>query len=608
MTAAQAVSPLLPASPIADAAALAPIDRGRALFDLLREKWKEVPAGIYDRADTTKLLQLADWELRDYWESVWSETSTGPGYATRGWYQDLYRDQFRGKRVLEIGSGCGVDGIHFIRNGAKWYFADIVPSNLKLIRRILDSFGLDCEGMTYIEDLGSLDQIPDGFDFIYCNGSMIHVPFAFSRRETLALASHLKPGGRWVELCYTRERWAREGRLPFSDWGKATDGEATQWAEWYDVERLRDRFAPLAFQPLLAFPYYDDDYVWFDLRLDAPPDRASAATLVDALPPRLPIALAPGGFNRHGATTLDAVNTPDGPALRVQTDPAFWSFALQGTLPGATLQQALGDIPDGSLPAIELLVSVQKGRVGVGLMSEDLRNFVGLEQHLPQRGEPYTVKIPCPPGQERYDIILRNTQGGDIASGFILHQMALTTMRVDTADAAGDDAAVISLTALLRRHQGHDVPALAPDVPVYVRAVPVEALDRAFGYEEASDDIPDEDALLDYFERNHRGNTVLIAGAAGWNEVARESVDILLIDGAQGADALRHDTDKAIALLRHGGLMLWRGFCPQSDALQAFPEARNLALAIHQGWRSWAPAFATMFWVSGSHLLVGVKR
>jgi len=205
-------------SPIVEAADKVTHDHGRALFDLLRQKWKEVPAGLVDRVDTGKVLTLSDWELRDYWEGVWHESTSGAAYAVRGWYQEQYRDMFRGKRVLEIGSGCGIDGVDFIRNGAKWYFADIVPGNLKLIRRILDAFGLDCEGMTYIEDLTSLDKIPDGFDFIYCQGSMINVPFAVARRETLQLVSHLRPGGRWVERCYPRERWAREGGLPFANW------------------------------------------------------------------------------------------------------------------------------------------------------------------------------------------------------------------------------------------------------------------------------------------------------------------------------------------------------------------------------------------------------
>lgn len=445
MPAAHAVSPPPADSTMSAAAALAPVDGGRALFDLLRQSSRQVPAGLYDRADTAKLLALADWELRDFSDAVASETSAGPGYAHRGWYQDLYREQFRGKRVLEIGGGGGIDALHFIRHGAIWHFAEFSPSNLTLIRRLLDIFGLSCDGMTQIEDMGSLDRIPGDFDFIFCNGAMIHLPFAVARLATARLAAHLKPAGRWIERGYTRERWVREGRLPFDDWGKLTNGPDTPWAEWCDIDRLRERFAPLAATPILAFAYRDNDDAWFDLRVDASPLRAE-----------------------------------EGP--------------------------------------------------------------------------------------------------------------------------------VIALTSLLRRHLGEDGASLAPALPVAVRSVPVAALDRAFGYAEPSDSIADEDALLDYFERNHGGNTVLIAGHEGWDRALPNTADIVLIDGAQGADALCRDTDRAIGLLRRGGLLFWHGFCPDGEALAIYPEARALALAVHQRWRTWSPAFATMFWVTGSRLLVGIKR
>lgn len=609
MTAAQALSPLMPTSPIADAAALAPIDRGRALFDLLREKWKEVPAGIYDRADTTRLLQLADWELRDYWDSVWSETSTGAGYATRGWYQDLYRDQFRGKRVLEIGSGCGVDGIHFIRNGATWYFADIVPSNLKLIRRILDSFGLDCEGMTYIEDLGCLDQIPDGFDFIYCNGSMINVPFQFSWIETLHLVSHLRPGGRWVELCYPRERWAREGGVPFSEWGKLTDGEATPWVEWYDLQRLRDRFAPVALKPVLAFNYYDDDYNWFDFRIDSVPDRQQVASYIDAGPAqRVPVSLSPSGFKRHGTTTIEPVTLGTKPALRVQTSPSFWSYAIHGSLDATVLQQAGLVTTEDTLPAIELTLTVQQGRVGVGLMAEDLVNFIGLEQHCPSRDEPHVVRIPCPPGRARYEIMLRNTQGGDVPSTFLLQQLVLTTVRKETTSSSDDVADAIPLTARLRLCMAPGEKQPTSELPVFVRSLPFNALDRVFGYEETTEAIGDENDLLDYIERNQRAASVVLSGGEGWAEATPGSIDIALVDGARGAGALQRDTARAIDLLRPRGMMIWRGFSAESKTLATYPEARAIACAIHDNWRAWAPSFLQIFWIADTNLLLGVKR
>src|SRR5262249_25534439 len=155
--------------------------------------WATIPAGLVERRQSDLLLGLSERELREYWEGVQAQTSLGAGFPVRGWYHKLYADVFRGRRVLEIGSGMGIDGIHFIRNGASWYFVDIVRSNLTLIKRTLAAFDLPYEGMSWIEDLRSFDEIPTDFDFIYCQGSLINVPFQFARVETLHVISKLKP-------------------------------------------------------------------------------------------------------------------------------------------------------------------------------------------------------------------------------------------------------------------------------------------------------------------------------------------------------------------------------------------------------------------------------
>ncbi len=713
------------ADPIVQAASLADHDHGRALFDLLRRKWNEVPAGLVGRVETSKVLDLPDWQLRDYWEGVWHESTSGPAYAVRGWYQEMYRAMFRGKRVLEIGSGCGIDGIEFVRNGATWHFADIVPDNLRLIRRILDAFGLDCAGMTLIEDLRSLDRIPDGFDFVYCQGSMINVPFAFARRETLHLLAHLRPGGRWVELCYPRERWAREGGLPFAAWGKLTDGEATPWVEWYDLERLRARFAPADVTPLVAFNFYNDEFNWFDLRVDAPPARHQVASFVGMEQARrLDIALSPAAFRRHAGASIETVAGADGQsALRVVTPPKIWSYAAHGTLSTQTLQQATAGLPtDQAVPAVEIEVSVQQGRVGLGILSDDLCTFVAQERYVAEGAEPKRLRLPCPPGYPRYHLLLRNTQGGDQASVCTIHRLALTSVRADlpaeALELVAGPAPVVGLTGLVRRHLAAiraDRAAVASfddRIPVFVRAVGIDALDRALGYAEPSRAIPtdrrrsyrawtmeaDDAPILAYLYRNHRPRRHLEFGTwegfgatlcatqcdaeiwtlnlpdgernadgtpayasvrgddsrpqdaapiatdqgapcfqtdagpfIGWryrqaglahrvHQILADSrqwdprdfppgfFDSVLIDGGHDAAVVVNDTDKALALLRPGGLMLWHDFCPVDGPMADFPATRGVVFGIHQGWRRWAPAFARIFWIRPSYLLVGVKR
>jgi len=235
-----------------------------AVFDLLRTKWSTVPAGLDNRRSSTDLLALPDTELKDLWLGVHREATTGEGFAVRGWYQTLYRDVLKGKSVLDVGSGMGIDGVEFARHGASVTFVDIVESNLQVLKRLCEIFGAPDVRFVHLQNLASLNVLPE-FDVIWCQGSLINAPFDFSARESAAIMQHLKPGGRWIELAYPRERWERDGRPAFSVWGTMTDGEGTPWMEWYDLERLLNRLAPATFAPVLALYFHNDDFNWFDL-------------------------------------------------------------------------------------------------------------------------------------------------------------------------------------------------------------------------------------------------------------------------------------------------------------------------------------------------------
>ncbi|MCK6453244.1 MAG: class I SAM-dependent methyltransferase [Alphaproteobacteria bacterium] len=707
----------------AEAAGNAAVDRGRRLFDLLREKWHEVPGGLMGRVDTEHVLGLSDWELRDFWRGVHHEASTGPAYPVRGWYHELYRDQFRGKRVLEVGSGMGIDALHFIAHGAKWHFADIAPSNLRLIRRLLDAFGYDCDGITYVEDLGSLDALPGDFDFIFCHDALTRLPFAFARHLALHLLPHLTPGGRWIELCYPRARWERDRRPPFADWGRVTDGDETPWAEWYDRDRLAERFAPAQFAPLLAFDFYNDDFNWFDLRFDAVPDRQKAMSyLSGAGRASHALGLQASAFQVHPGSEIAEQRTAAGTALRVRTSPRIWSYAAHGTIGAATLGQIVPPGAEDVLPVIEADVLVTEGHVGVGILADDLQNFVGQERLLVPRDAPYKVVLPCPAGLAKYRLMFRNAMAGDVRSEFAVTRLALACRSAEELterQSDGVDGPVIPLSAIVRRHwatiarenEAPDAPQPKPDVPVFVRAVAIDELDRALGHAEPSRGIAtdrgkdfrawkmetDDAPILAYLYRNHRparhlefgtwegfGATLCAtncdaevwtlnhpdgernaAGQMAYSRQMRESeerpdgatpiegdgatyqtdagafigwryrkaglahrvhqiladsrewdprdfapgfFDSILIDGGHHSDVVASDTEKALPLLRPGGLMLWHDFCPAEGPMTDFPATRGVVNAVHRQWRTWSRHFVQIFWIRPSYVLLGVKR
>jgi hypothetical protein len=194
----------------------------RKSFDVLRKKWGEVPFDQYERRMSEDLLRLSDDELLEKWEFAYRGSSTGEAFSVRGWYQTLYRDALRGKKVLDVGCGLAPDTIHYAQHGAIVTFLDI------------------------------------------CCGSMINAPLEVTRIETQAILQHLPVNGRWIELAYPKVRWEREGRLPETEWGARTDGGAP-WMEWHDLQKLEYLLAPAAFEVVLTREFHNADFNWFDL-------------------------------------------------------------------------------------------------------------------------------------------------------------------------------------------------------------------------------------------------------------------------------------------------------------------------------------------------------
>lgn len=165
-----------------------------------------------------------------------------------------------------------------------------------------------------------------------------------ARREALDLLSHLKPGGRWMELVYPRERWLREGAPAFEQWGKVTDGERTPWA-------------------VLGFEFCSHNYRWLDMEYTADKpfrvedyDVALLSRCIELL--GAPLQLEAGARRRWFG---QGIVCPQG------------LFAPAATIDlGATLR-ALPEVPG---IAVDLECRVAKGAVGIGAPAKlVVRNF-----------------------------------------------------------------------------------------------------------------------------------------------------------------------------------------------------------------------------------------
>jgi 2-polyprenyl-3-methyl-5-hydroxy-6-metoxy-1,4-benzoquinol methylase len=242
-------------------------------YETLRKKWVEVPSDTLGRMKTTDLLNLSDESLLALWEKARADITTGAEFAHRGWYHALYADGIRGKKVMDVGSGFGVDSITFAQHGANFTFVDLVETNLKILERLCKMMGLKDVQFVHLQDLDSLNPLDTDYDIIMAMGSMHHAPMDILKPEYQELLQHLKVGGRWLQLAYPKSRWVRDGRPRFAHWGMVTDGAGTPWAEWLDVEKLLGMLAPAKFDVVLYQEFHNHDFNWFDLLFRGMPDR-----------------------------------------------------------------------------------------------------------------------------------------------------------------------------------------------------------------------------------------------------------------------------------------------------------------------------------------------
>lgn len=234
-------------------------------YETLRKRWVGVPSGHNVFEKTTNLMQLSDDALLAFWEKARKDITSGPEFAHRGWYHTLYADFMRGKKVMDVGSGFGVDPITFAQKGAKVTFIDLVETNLKVLERLCKIMRIQDVQFVLLKDLDSLQPLDTDYDVIMAMGSLHHAPMDILKPEFRELLRHLKVGGRWLQLAYPKSRWVRDKRPPFAHWGVVTDGEGTPWAEWLDPGKILSLFGPAKFDIVLYQEFHNSDFNWFDL-------------------------------------------------------------------------------------------------------------------------------------------------------------------------------------------------------------------------------------------------------------------------------------------------------------------------------------------------------
>lgn len=110
---------------------------------------------------------------------------------------------YKGKKVLEIGCGVGIDSLQFARAGADLTAIDLAPNALKLAQQNLEVHGYSA---TFINANAESLEFPDNhFDVVYSNGVLHHTPRP--QKGINEVYRVLKPGGEAIILLYKKNSW-----------------------------------------------------------------------------------------------------------------------------------------------------------------------------------------------------------------------------------------------------------------------------------------------------------------------------------------------------------------------------------------------------------------
>ncbi len=159
--------------------------------------------------------------VRAYWNARVHDGDVARGEpGTLAWFDELaaYRfdkleyledlvdfPRFRGRRVLEVGCGAGVDLVRFAEGGARVVGVDVADATLEFARANARarSLSIPLAGA----DGAHLPFADESFAFVYCHGVL---PYAPEPHGIVVEAYRvLKPGGAALFMVYHRRSWLR---------------------------------------------------------------------------------------------------------------------------------------------------------------------------------------------------------------------------------------------------------------------------------------------------------------------------------------------------------------------------------------------------------------
>ena len=150
----------------------------------IRDFWNNsIPMTFVDKPKTYEEKKKFRYDLQDYMRDVFKF------------------ENFKGKRVLEIGVGGGLDTSEFLRNGAEVVSVDFSELSVKNASQLFKEAGLN--GNVLLSDAKLLPFNDSEFDVVYSYGVIHHIPDVEKVLDEIRRV--LRPGGIFMGMVYNKD-------------------------------------------------------------------------------------------------------------------------------------------------------------------------------------------------------------------------------------------------------------------------------------------------------------------------------------------------------------------------------------------------------------------
>lgn len=228
-------------------------------WETQRQAWERIPFDDVGYVSAADILKLPDHEVLRMARQMEYVRYIGWRNHRDLWRLHMGLDSIRGRRVLDYGCGWGIEALQYAKNSNAVSIADINWDSVRLAERVLRLHGFAPWSMLRIGDgesapkrPGSVSALDQEYDLVVMNGVLHHIENPLPAVEEAHRV--LDAGGELRVMVYTDVGWrlatrteppedvaAHPAREQFVRWGD----EVGDWADWYNGDRLEQRFGHL---------------------------------------------------------------------------------------------------------------------------------------------------------------------------------------------------------------------------------------------------------------------------------------------------------------------------------------------------------------------------